>query len=122
VGYHRGYAPALERLVREPILIGHDDSPDAVRAIEAAAALLGRRRAVVVDVLPWMTPAESLAATSSLVRGNDFETLNRAEARRIASRRAEICARPASTPSRAASSRVAPGKESSTPPTSSTPP
>jgi nucleotide-binding universal stress UspA family protein len=75
---------------REPILICYDDSPDAARAIEAAAALLGPRRAVVVDVLPWMTPAESLAATSSLVRGNDFEALNRAEARRIASRGAEI--------------------------------
>ena len=43
----------------EPILICYDDSPDAVRAIEAAAALLGPRRAVIVDVLPWMTPAEA---------------------------------------------------------------
>ena len=36
---------------REPILICYDDSPDAVRAIEPAAALLGPRRAVVVDEL-----------------------------------------------------------------------
>jgi nucleotide-binding universal stress UspA family protein len=75
---------------REPILICYDDSPDAVRAIEAAAALLGPRRAVVVDVLPWMTRAESMAATSSIVPGNAFEALNEAEARRIADRGAEI--------------------------------
>ena len=75
---------------REPILICYDDSPDAVRAIEAAAALLGPRRAVVVDVLPWMTPAESMAATSSVVPGTDVEELNSAEARRIAGRGAEI--------------------------------
>ena len=75
---------------REPILICYDDSPDAVRAIEAAAALLGPRRAVVVDVVPWMTAAESMAATSSLVPGTAFEELNSAEARRIAGRGAEI--------------------------------
>jgi nucleotide-binding universal stress UspA family protein len=75
---------------REPILICYDDSPDAARAIEAAAALFGPRRAVVVDVLPWMTAAESTAATSSLVPGNAFEEVNRAEARQIAGRGAEI--------------------------------
>jgi nucleotide-binding universal stress UspA family protein len=75
---------------REPILICYDDSPDAVRAIEADAALLGPRRAVADDVLPWMTPAESTASTSSLVPGNAFEELNSAEARRIAGRGAEI--------------------------------
>lgn len=74
----------------EPILICYDDSPDAVRAIKAAAALLGPRRAVIVDVLPWMTPAESMAATSSVVPGNAFEALNEAEARRIADRGGEI--------------------------------
>jgi hypothetical protein len=73
-----------------PILIGYDDSPDAARGIEAAAALLGPRRAVVVDVLPWMSAAESAAATSSLVPGTAFEALNEAEARRIAGRGAEI--------------------------------
>jgi nucleotide-binding universal stress UspA family protein len=75
---------------REPILICYDDSPDAVRAIEAAAALLGARRAVVVDVLPWMTAAESMAASSSVVPGNAFEELNSAEAQRIPGRGAEI--------------------------------
>ena len=75
---------------REPILICYDGSAEAARAIEAAAALLGPRRAVVVDVLPWMTAAESMAATSSLVPGTAFEELNEAEARRIAGRGAEI--------------------------------
>jgi nucleotide-binding universal stress UspA family protein len=73
-----------------PVLICYDDSPDAARAIEAAAALLGPRRAVVVDVLPWMTAAESAAATSSLVPGTAFEALNEAQARRIAGHGAEI--------------------------------
>jgi nucleotide-binding universal stress UspA family protein len=74
----------------EPILICYDDSPDAVRAIETAAALFGPRRAVVVDVLPWMTAAESMAATSSVVPGTAFEAVNEAEARRIADRGAAI--------------------------------
>ena len=82
--------PTNDTAQREPILICYDDSPDAVRAIEAAAALLGPRRAVVVDVLPWMTSAESLASTSSIVPGNAFEALNEAEAQRIAHRGAEI--------------------------------
>jgi nucleotide-binding universal stress UspA family protein len=56
----------------------------------ADAALLGPRGAVADDVLPWMTPAESMAATSSLVPGNPFKELNSAEARRIAGRDAEI--------------------------------
>ena len=42
---------------REPILICYDGSAVAARAIEAAGALLGPRRAVVVDILPWMTTA-----------------------------------------------------------------
>ena len=75
---------------REPILICYDDSPDAVRGIEAAAALFGRRRAVVVDILPWMTLAEGLTAAASPAPGTAFEDLNDAEARRIADRGAEI--------------------------------
>jgi nucleotide-binding universal stress UspA family protein len=75
---------------REPILICYDGSPDAVRAIDTAAALFGPRRAVVVDVLPWMTAAESMAATSSIVPGTAFEAVNEAEARRIAEHGAEI--------------------------------
>ena len=75
---------------REPILICYEDSPDAMRAIEAAAALLGPRRAVIVVVIPWMTSAERVAVTSSIVPGSAFETLNEAEALRIADRGAEI--------------------------------
>jgi nucleotide-binding universal stress UspA family protein len=74
----------------KPILLCYDDSPEAARAIEAAAGLFGERRAVVVNVLPWMTPAESFAATSSVVPGNAFEELNTAVARRTAHDGAEI--------------------------------
>ncbi len=74
----------------KPILICYDDSPNAVKAIEAAADLLGQRRAVVVDVLPPITSAESMAMTSSVVPGNAFEELNAAEARRTAGRGAEV--------------------------------
>jgi nucleotide-binding universal stress UspA family protein len=59
-----------------PILICYDGSADSDRAIDAAAALLGPRRAVVVDVGPKMTPAESAAALSSVVPGTAFEDLN----------------------------------------------
>jgi nucleotide-binding universal stress UspA family protein len=75
---------------RDSILIWYDGSREAGRAIEAAAALLGRRRAVVVDVVPRMTSAESLAATASGVPGNAFEAVNEAEARRVAGRGAEL--------------------------------
>jgi nucleotide-binding universal stress UspA family protein len=74
----------------EPVLICYDGSREAAQAIDAAAALLGRRRAVVVDVLPWTTPAQRVAATSSVVPGNAFEALNETEAQRIADRGAEV--------------------------------
>ena len=48
------------------ILICFDGSNDAERAVDAAAALLGPRPAVVLNVASAMT-AESMAATSSLV-------------------------------------------------------
>ena len=59
-----------------PILICYDGSPDSDRAIEAAAVLLGPRRAVVVDIGPTLTGAESVAAVSAVVPGNAFEDLN----------------------------------------------
>ena len=59
-----------------PILICYDGSADSDRAIEAAAALLGPRRAVVVDIGPILTGAESVAAISSVVPGTAFEDLN----------------------------------------------
>jgi len=45
-----------------PILIGYDGSDDARRAVDFAAVLFPDRRAVVLDVGPVITPAESLAA------------------------------------------------------------
>jgi nucleotide-binding universal stress UspA family protein len=59
-----------------PILICYDGSADADRAIEAAAALLGTRRAVVVNIGPILTGPESVAALSSVVPGTAFEDMN----------------------------------------------
>ena len=66
------------------ILICYDGSNDSERAVDAAAALLGARRAVVLDVAPALTFAEGIAATSSLVPGTAFEDVNRADALRRA--------------------------------------
>ena len=60
-----------------PILICYDGSGDSDRAIEAAARLLGPRRAVVLAVGPTLTAAESFAAVSAIVPGNAFEDLNK---------------------------------------------
>jgi nucleotide-binding universal stress UspA family protein len=59
-----------------PILICYDGSADSDRAIVAAAALLGPRRAVVVDIGPLLTGSESIAALSSVVPGTAFEDMN----------------------------------------------
>jgi len=61
-----------------PILIGYDGSDDARRAVDFAAALFGNRRAVVLDVAPVITAAESLA---TVVPGSyAFGDYNRSEA------------------------------------------
>jgi nucleotide-binding universal stress UspA family protein len=62
------------------ILICYNGSNDAKRAVDVAAALLGSRHAVVLNVAPAMTFAEGMAATSSLVPGSAFEDLNKADA------------------------------------------
>jgi nucleotide-binding universal stress UspA family protein len=68
-----------------PILICYDGSEDAQRAIKTAATLLGTdRRAVVLDVGPQITMAESLTATPSGVPGTAFEDLNTDETLRRA--------------------------------------
>jgi nucleotide-binding universal stress UspA family protein len=72
-----------------PILICYDGSDGANRAIETAAALLGPRRAVVIDVGAPLTAAESVAAVSSVVPGAAFEELNMAAARERADEGAE---------------------------------
>jgi nucleotide-binding universal stress UspA family protein len=66
--------------VTHETLICYDGSKDAERAVDTAATILGPRRAVVLAVAPAMTFAEGMAATSSLVPGNAFEDLNRADA------------------------------------------
>ena len=73
-----------------PILICYDGSAAAVRAIETAAALLGPRRAVVLDVASSMTVAESVAAPYSAMAGAAVEETYAAEAARIADEGTEI--------------------------------
>jgi nucleotide-binding universal stress UspA family protein len=67
-----------------PILICYDGSDGAHRAIDAAATLLGPRRAVVLDVGPPLTAAESYAVMSPVVPGAAFEELNEDDALRRA--------------------------------------
>jgi nucleotide-binding universal stress UspA family protein len=62
------------------ILICYDGTADSDRAIDAAAELFGRRRAVVVDIGPVITPAESVIALTSAPVGA-FEDLNLDSAR-----------------------------------------
>jgi nucleotide-binding universal stress UspA family protein len=71
------------------VLICFDGSNAAERAVDAASALLGPRRAVVLTVAPALTFAEGMAATTSLVPGSAFEDLNRAESLRCAEAGAE---------------------------------
>ena len=66
------------------ILICFDGSNDAERAVEAAAALLGPRPAVVLNVVPALRFAESTAAISSFGPGSVLEHLNKAEGLRCA--------------------------------------
>jgi nucleotide-binding universal stress UspA family protein len=73
-----------------PILICYDGSDNAARAIATAATILGSRRAVVLDIAPPMTGAESVAAVSSVVPGSAFEDLNTAQAGQVASQGADI--------------------------------
>src|SRR5215467_2703216 len=64
----------------KPVLICYDDTAPSRRAIKVAAALLGKRRAIVLDVGPVVTAAESVALTASVVPGSAFEDLNEAGA------------------------------------------
>jgi nucleotide-binding universal stress UspA family protein len=81
--------------VMEPhsMLICYDGSTEAERAIDAAAALLGPRHAVVLDVGPIMTFAEAVTETSSVVPGNAYHDLNKADALRRAETGAEYARR-----------------------------
>jgi nucleotide-binding universal stress UspA family protein len=63
-----------------PILICYDGSDEARGMIEGAAAVLGPRRAIVLQVEPTLTLAESFATLSSGVPGSELEDLNESEA------------------------------------------
>jgi nucleotide-binding universal stress UspA family protein len=76
-----------------PMLICYDGSSEAEQAIDAAAALLGQRHAVVLDVGPIMTFAEAVSATSSVVPGNAYDDLNKADALQRAETGAEFARR-----------------------------
>lgn len=76
-----------------PILICYDGSDGAQRAIDAAADLLGPRRAVVLDVGPPLTAAESLVVTAPVTPGAAFEELNEDDARERARAGAELAGR-----------------------------
>ena len=76
-----------------PILICYDGSEDAERAIDAAADLLGPRRAVVLDVGPPLTVAESFVVMAPMTPGAAFEGLNEDDARQRARAGAESARR-----------------------------
>jgi nucleotide-binding universal stress UspA family protein len=61
-----------------PILICYDGTKNAGHAIDVAAALFAGRRAVVLDVAPFLTPSESVAELSAVAP--NFGELNEAEA------------------------------------------
>jgi nucleotide-binding universal stress UspA family protein len=82
-----GDNPAMDT---PPILICYDGSPEAARAIEVAASLLGPRRAVVLDVGPEITATESLATLSPVVPGAAFEDLNLDDASSVAAHGAQL--------------------------------
>jgi nucleotide-binding universal stress UspA family protein len=69
-----------EEMHDRPLLICYDGSESARRAIDAAAALLVPRRAVVLDVGSPLTPEESLAALSPAGAVGWFEETNAAVA------------------------------------------
>jgi nucleotide-binding universal stress UspA family protein len=76
-----------------PILIAYDGSDDSRRAIDVAAALLGPRHAVVLDVAPTLTYNESLAAATTVIGGQEAEDLNAAAADEGARKGAELATR-----------------------------
>jgi nucleotide-binding universal stress UspA family protein len=73
-----------------PILICYDGSDAARRGIDAAARVLAPRRAIILDVAPYMTAAESYAVIAGPLRAIEVETLNTAQAMAIANEGAEL--------------------------------
>lgn len=81
-----------------PVLICYDGSPDASRAIEAAASLIGGGPAVVLYV--WMPPSALLLAGKIVAADHpladavaEFDSAARDEAERVAGEGAEIARR-----------------------------
>jgi nucleotide-binding universal stress UspA family protein len=72
------------------ILICYDGSEGARRSIPAARDVLGPRRAVVLDVAPVLTAAESYAVMASAIGAAEFEGLNAAEALQRATEGADL--------------------------------
>jgi nucleotide-binding universal stress UspA family protein len=73
-----------------PILICYDGSDNARRGIDVAADLLGPRRAIVLDVAPYLTSAESYAVMASPLAANEVEQMNAADARTRAKEGADV--------------------------------
>jgi nucleotide-binding universal stress UspA family protein len=76
-------------MTEQPALICYDGSPEARRAIDIAAELLGPRPAVVLDVAPLMTTGQSFAAIAAPTGNSSFADYNEADARRRAEEGAE---------------------------------
>jgi nucleotide-binding universal stress UspA family protein len=77
--------------VNDEILICYDGSKEARRAIEAAGEVLSGRRAIVLNVGPTLTPAESLALMTPAAM--DFDHVNAAAAREVAEQGAALARR-----------------------------
>jgi nucleotide-binding universal stress UspA family protein len=73
-----------------PILICYDGSEPARRAIGVAAGIVGPRAAIVLDVAPLFTPAESYAVAASAASAVEFEHVHAEEALERAAEGAEI--------------------------------
>jgi nucleotide-binding universal stress UspA family protein len=67
-------------MTQAPILICYDGSEGAKRAIDAAATLLGPRRAIVVDIGPMLTAEESLAVLAPVWPAEVFTEQNTGDA------------------------------------------
>jgi nucleotide-binding universal stress UspA family protein len=76
-------------MTEQPLLICYDGSPEARRAIEVAAELLGPRPAVVLDVAPLMTVGQGFAAIAAPTGNSSFADYNEADARRRAAEGAQ---------------------------------
>jgi len=75
------------------ILICYDGSPASRSAVGAASVLLGARRAVVLDIGPPLTPAQSVGVIAPVSPAGAFENVNLDDARTRADAGAELARR-----------------------------